>query len=302
MEMVLRLFTDYAEAQGWPETSQLTVSHIEQYLVYLRDRPRWFGKRGHQKVPVSDSSVESHYRRLKTFFHWLVERGHISENPLNLIKHPKFEERVIPTVNEKELLALLELVNPKHARTEAEKFRAYRNRAILWLLIDTPIRRNELGGLRVDDVDLDAAMVKVLGKERRERLMPLGETSLMALWDYLQVRRSRLPQLWLGEDGRPLAALAIYTLLKRLGGRAGVPNLHTHRFRHTFAVTYLRNGGPERYLRIVGGWQRIPETYFRTLSVEDVARAHRQLSPGDRLAEQIRGHGRTRAKMPDKTV
>lgn len=115
--------------------------------------------------------------------HWLVERGHIAQNPLDLIKHPKFEERVIPTVGEKELLALLELVNPKHARTEAEKFRAYRNRAIIWMLIDTPVRHNELGSLRVEDVDLDGAMVKVMGKGRRERLMPLGETSLMAVRD-----------------------------------------------------------------------------------------------------------------------
>jgi integrase/recombinase XerC len=129
--------------------------------------------------------------------------------------------------------------------------------------------------------------------------MPLGETCLMSLWDYLHVRRSRLPQLWLADDGRPLASLAIYMLLKRLGQRSGIANLHTHRFRHTFATAYLRNGGPERYLRIVGGWRRIPDTYFRTLGAEDVARAHRQLSPGDRLAEQLRERGRTRARTID---
>lgn len=297
MEMSLRLFIDYAETQKWSEISQITVSHVEEYLVFLRERPRWFGNRDSRKAPVSDSSVETHYRRLKTFFHWVLERGHIKTNPLDIIKHPKFEERVIPTVGEKELLSLLELVNPKYARTEAEKFRACRNQAIIWMLIDTPIRRNELSGLRVDDVDLDGAMVKVMGKGRRERLMPLGETSLVALWDYLQVRRSRLPQLWLGEDGRPLAANAIYILLKRLGERAGIPNMHTHRFRHTFAITYLRNGGPERYLRIVGGWRRIPETYFRTLGIEDVARAHKQLSPGDRLAEQLPGRSHSGRKQ-----
>ena len=126
--------------------------------------------------------------------------------------------------------------------------------------------------------------------------MPLGEASLIALWDYLQARGSRSPHLWLDEHGHPLAAEAIYILLKRLGERAGIPNLHTHRFRHTFATSYLRNGEAERYLRIVGGWRRIPETYFCTLGAEDVARAHQQLSPGDRLAEQIRGHSRKRGK------
>ena len=80
-------------------------------------------------------------------------------------------------------------------------------------------------------------------------------------------------------------------LLKRLGIlRAGISGLHTHRFRHTFATGYLRSGGSERYLHIVGGWRRIPDTYFRTLDTEDVARAHRQLSPGDRLAHQLKVH------------
>ena len=111
--------------------------------------------------------------------------------------------------------------------------------------------------------------------------------------DYLQVRCLRLSHLWLGEDGRPLATAAIYILLKRLGERAGIPNLHTHRFRHTFAIGYLRSGGAERYLPIIGGWRRIPETYFRTLGIEDIARVHRELSPADRLAKQSqrqRGH------------
>jgi site-specific recombinase XerD len=304
MEMVLRQFADYAETQGWAEVSQVAAAHIEKYLVYLQQRPRWFASRDSQKVPMSASSVETHYRRLKTFFHWLVERGHVPKNPLDLIKHPRFEERVIPTVREQDMLNLLKLVDPRHARTPAEKFRAFRNRAIIWLLIDTPIRREELGTLQVDDVDLDASLVKVMGKGRRERWMPLGETSLLALWDYMQVRNSRLPNLWLDEHGRPLECQAVYQFLKRLGKRAGVPNLHTHRFRHTFATSYLRNGGSERYLRLIGGWRRIPETYFRTLDTEDVARAHQQLSPGDRLAGQLRGnsHPRWKQNSPQKLV
>jgi hypothetical protein len=56
MEMTLRLFTDCAEAKRWPEVDQLTASRIEDYLVYLRERPPWFGKRGCQKTPMSDSS------------------------------------------------------------------------------------------------------------------------------------------------------------------------------------------------------------------------------------------------------
>jgi len=149
----------------------------------------------------------------------------------------------------------------------------------------------------VDSVNLDAGTVKVMGKGQRERVMPLGETSLLALWDYLQVRQSRLTHLWLDEHGYPLTAEGIYMLLKRLGKRAGILNLHAHRFRHTFATSYLRSGGSERYLRIVGGWRRIPDTYFRTIDTEDVARAHRQISPSERLSQQLKGCSRKRSEI-----
>lgn len=149
----------------------------------------------------------------------------------------------------------------------------------------------------MDSVNLDAGTVKVMGKGQRERVMPLGETSLLALWDYLQVRQSRLTHLWLDEHGYPLTAEGIYMLLKRLGKRAGILNLHAHRFRHTFATSYLRSGGSERYLRIVGGWRRIPDTYFRTIDTEDVARAHRQISPSERLSQQLKGCSRKRNEI-----
>jgi site-specific recombinase XerD len=194
MEICLRCLADYARTHRWPEVSKITTLHIEEYLVYLQERPSQLGKRS-PKPRLSASSVETHYRRLKTFFAWLKQRSYIEANPFDLIQHPKIEERVIPTVSDQQILDLLELVNPRHARTPAERFRALRNRAIIWLLVDTPIRRGELAQLTVDSVNLDAGTVKVMGKGRRERIMPLGETSLLALWDYLQVRNSRLSHL-----------------------------------------------------------------------------------------------------------
>jgi integrase len=73
-------------------------------------------------------------------------------------------------------------------------------------------------------------------------------------------------------------------MLERLAKRAGLPGLHPHQFRHTYAINALRSGMPERVLMLSGGWKKIPETYFRTLGAEDVARVHREISPADRLA------------------
>jgi len=74
-------------------------------------------------------------------------------------------------------------------------------------------------------------------------------------------------------------------LLKALGRRVGDPDLHTHRFRHSFTMNALRSGMKEPMLRLIGGWKKIPETCMRTLAVEDAARELREISPADRLGE-----------------
>ena len=306
LERTVALVALYAEEIGWPTVTDLTVSHIEEYLTYLQTRPRWFGEReGSNPRTASQSYIEAQYRRLKRFFNWLMDRGHIDQNPLNLIPHPHIDERTVPTVSESQALDLLRLLDPKNARTPAESFRMTRNRAVLYLLLDTPGRRNEIATLNVNMVDLDTGAVLVMGKGRRERWMPLGNVAQETLWEYLQVR-SRIPSvgdaLWVSERGQAMQPNWLYLMLKRLGERAGILNLHTHRFRHTYAMNALRSGMPERVLMLAGGWKRIPETYFRTLGAEDVARVHREISPADRLgrAEAVQNRQRKQGKARGK--
>ena len=93
----------------------------------------------------------------------------------------------------------------------------------------------------------------------------------------------RTKELWVSEQGEALLPNGIFQILKRLAGRAGIVNMHPHRFRHSYAINSLRAGMPEQVLKIVGGWKKIPETYFRTLGEEDAKEFHRQVSSGDRL-------------------
>ena len=181
---------------------------------------------------------------------------------------------------------LLTLADPALARTPAHRFRLTRSRALLYMLWDTPGRLTEISKLRLEDLDLEAGAVLVMGKGRRERRMPLGDAARSVLLDYLQEREKLSPAtnaLWISEQKRALLPGGIFLTLKRLGKRAGIANLHTHLFRHSYAVNALRAGMPERVLQIVGGWKKIPDTYFRTLGAEDAMEFHRQVSPGDRL-------------------
>ena len=288
LELSLALVADYAEGESWPGIQGVTTEHLEDYLAYLQRRPRWFGERHNVQKPPSQSHIETQYRRIKRFFNWLVQREHLQKNPMDLIPHPHVDERTIPIVTTDDMSNLLELVNPVRARTSAERFLMVRNRAALYILWDTPSRRDEITGLRMESVDWKNGAIHVLGKGRKERWMTVDYVVLEVLWDYRDARAGLSPQtdaLWLSQQGRSMGPNWLYLMLKRLGQRAGVPNLHTHRFRHTYAMNALQAGMQERYLAFEGGWRKIPDTYFRTLGPEQIAERHRELSPAAKLRQ-----------------
>ena len=157
-------------------------------------------------------------------------------------------------------------------------------------------------------MDLADGTLLVMGKGQKERRMPIGDAARSVMLDYLQERETLMPRakaLWVSEQGESLLPNGICQILKRLAKRANIEDMHPHRFRHSYAINALRAGMPEQVLKIVGGWKKIPETYFRTLGEEDAREFHRQVSPGDRLgraasvgrARQRPGVGQPRGRL-----
>ena len=279
----------YAEKQDWPDVQGITAEHIEDYLAYLQDRVRWFGERTYAEPrKLSKGHINAQYRRLNRFFNWLVERGPNDCNSISFISTPKLEEKTVPVITEDQMRDLLTLADPSLARTPAHRFRLVRDRALLYAFWDTPGRLSEIAKLRLDDVDLANGTLLVMGKGRKERRMPIGDAARSVMWDYLQEREALLPHtksLWVSKQGEALLPNGICQILKRLARRANIEDMHPHRFRHSYAINALRAGVPEQVLKIVGGWKKIPETYFQTLGEEDAREFHRQVSPGDRLGK-----------------
>ena len=106
LENALGLPATYAEEQGWPGVQTITTSLMEEYLAYLQVCPKWFGDRG-DKGKLSQSHIEGQYRRIGRFFNWCVERGHRESNPLDLIPHPKIDEKTVATISDREVSNLL---------------------------------------------------------------------------------------------------------------------------------------------------------------------------------------------------
>ena len=160
---------------------------------------------------------------------------------------------------------------------------ALRNRTIILLLLDTGIRASELCGLAIKDADLTNKRILVLGKGNKERAVPISPRTAKTLWRYLTTERKDEPvnaPLFLGSEGDPLNRDALLKLLIRLRAKAGVNDCHPHRFRHTFAVNFLRNGGNAFELQMALGHTTLQmvQTYL-ALAQADLDAAHRKASP-----------------------
>ena len=166
-----------------------------------------------------------------TFFVFLEDEEEIPRNPMAKMTPPIVPEQPVDVLSDDELKKLL-------ATRGRKRFEDVRVEAIIRLLVDnTGMRRAELLGLAVDDVDLDQDIAIVLGKGRRPRSCPFAKKTAMALDRYLRLRaRHRCasdPRLWLGRRGR-LGESSIGVLLNTRGEQAGIGPIHAHQLRHTF--------------------------------------------------------------------
>ena len=218
------------------------------------------------------------YRALRSFFNWCIQQGYYTNaNPVTMIKPPKLPNRIIPIISPNEFKELLKLCG--------NTFLGKRDKAIIMMLYDTGIRLQEIADLKLRDIDLEHGLIKVIGKGNKERIVKLGTLAIKSLWDYLKIRNSTLMELWLSEERRPLSANGISQAIKRLGIAVGIPNVSPHKFRHSFAVNYLRNGGDTFTLKILLGHTSLSvvQLYTKSLDTTDAVLAHIKYSPVDNL-------------------
>ena len=161
----------------------------------------------------------------------------------------------------------------------------YRNKAIFMVLLDTGLRASELTSLKLGEVDIKNGIIKVLGKGRKERLVRVGLKTQKALWHYI-IRRGETTcnYLWLNQRGERLTRYGIGQILHKLGERLGF-RLYPHLLRHSFAITFLRNGANTFEVQYALGHSSLEMTrrYCSSLSFDDVYNRHRIASPVDNL-------------------
>ena len=264
--------------------SDITRDDVQQYIASLQERETVY--ENHKfRAPIgrklSPYTIHGHVRALSHFFHWLLSEKLIETSPMDGVPRPKVPKSIKDRLSESDIKKLLKVCD------ECREPLAARNRALILFLLDTGVRASELCGLTVDRLDEQFRRAHITGKGLKDRFVPLGARTREAMWSYVHVYRPAARQtnaVFLTAYGRPLDKDKLAHILRALGKRADVMPCNPHKFRHTAARLYLRNGGDVLTLQQLLGHETLEVTrIYAQIEREDLERTHERVSPVDRM-------------------
>mgnify|MGYP000002552051 FL=1 len=267
----LTSFAEFLQEQYQVSVDSAQYIHVRAWMVFLMDH----GNK-HQTINRKISS-------LKAYYQFLLKTGWLTLSPLEVHQSLKSRPKLSLPFSINEMNALFDQWGSQITQLD---FDESRNRLVLALLYGTGIRRAELTGLNLIDVDLDRAQIKVLGKRNKERLVPLIE-SLIPMLKYYLNQRSELSlhqethSLFVMSDGRKLSDSFVYRLVNRyLSEVTSKEKRSPHMLRHTFATHVLQSGADLNSVKELLGHSSLAATQVYTHnSIEDLKKSYRGAHP-----------------------
>lgn len=211
---------------------------------------------------VGNKTLLNYHIALSALWTWAIKQEYVEKHVVRLVEKPRPKKLVIEPFSEVEVRAILNSI----------VYSPDRNRALVLLLLDTGARASEVCGLTMSDIDLVKRHIKVRGKGDKERLIPFSQRTSSALFSHMATMS--------GDKLFPMSRHALAQYMRRLGKRAGVQDTHPHRFRHTMAIQYLRNGGDPYTLQDLLGHttMEMVRNYIKIAQI-DIDAAHKRASP-----------------------
>ncbi len=228
----------------------ITNKDIKEYIQYLNKEE-------------SSRSVARSISCLKSFYKFLLIEKYITKNPLDNIIQPKLKKELPKVLTESEVDKLLNI-------KLTDKY-SYRNKAMLELMYSSGLRVSELINLKVTDIDLDMALIRIFGKGSKERVIPLGEYAVSALKEYITYHRGSFLKnkttnyLFLSNWGDKMTRQAFFKIIKKLARQQGIKTeFSPHTLRHSFATHLLKHGADLRSIQDLLGHSDISSTQIYT--------------------------------------
>ena len=211
-----------------------------------------------QKAVRNGNGFTTLFEDLRQFWSWYAaDEGTVS--PMDGLPRPKTVVTTVPVLTADQVRKIL-------AGCSGPGFEDVRNRALVLVLLQAGLRRMEASALNIGDIDLHEHTVTVArGKVGRPRVAVIGDDARQAIWKWLKLRRRQAaglgqpcdescPLFTAVQTGRRLGPAGVGAVITRLGQRAGIPDLHPHQFRHTWAHENLASGIQEHGLMHLAGW------------------------------------------------
>ena len=275
-----------------PILADLTRENWIGFFNWLRDEhistPDGAAPRPARKL--KDKTRRNIHTNLSALYTWAVKAGRVPDNLIRTIDRPPKSDPDIDPLTHDEIGALLSACEHTArwatSNTVSERHTALRDKLIIMLLLDTGLRAQELCDIQIQHLSLARRTILIpQGKGGKSRSVHFGKRTERLIWEYLEPRKTKPTDcLFLVDDSnpRPMTRHTLRRLVVRLGERAGVKNVHPHRFRHTFATEYLRNGGQMLALKDLLGHAdfEMVEHYAHFVQA-DVKRDHEIASPVD---------------------
>ncbi len=239
----LKEFSKFLGQTGVENADYLT---LRKYLALLKEKN------------LKMRSVARKFSALRSFFKFLTREGFLKVNPVLVLSSPKTEKHLPQFLTEEETRRLIESVVAKDERS-------LRDRAILETFYSTGIRISELVGLNTEDADFISGIIKVMGKGKKERVVPIGEHAIKAIREYLDKRKKSSPAVFLNKSGRRISDRAVRDIIEKYIKLASLrQGVSPHTLRHSFATHLLDRGADLRSVQELLGHVNLSTTQIYT--------------------------------------
>ncbi len=228
------------------DLDNVTRLDIRNFLVYLNESG------------YSNSSIARKLSAVRAFFKFLARGKYVEKNPVANIISPKISKKLPKNISVADVSAILDSV-PSRGKY------ALRDKAILELLYGTGVRVSELIGINIEDVDIGRLYVKVKGKGKKERLVPLGKVALLAVKNYLNLLKRKNGPLFINKNETRLTDRSVRRIIKKYCLKSGIGKIISpHTLRHSFATHLLDRGADLRSVQELLGHSNLSTTQIYT--------------------------------------